>query len=359
MDRRTERLDVSVSIAAATLAAALLVPVAACRAATSAEEPATSVVLPGGEAGIGFDDLQFSSRLDRVLVPAGRSGNLDLIDPATREVTAIAGFSAAGKYAGGHGEGITSVAEADHWLFTTDRTTQTLAVVDPAAGKTVASVALASGPDYVRYVAPARELWVTQPGADRIEIFKLGSEDPPQPRHDAFLAVPGGPESLVIDGAKGRAYTHLWAGKTVAIDIAARRILATWPNGCRGSRGIALDAEHGWLFVACGEGGAVVLDVGSPEIQQQGKILSRIATGGGVDIIAYEPKLRHLYVPSGADATLSIVAVSDAGELTLAGTAPAAKGSHCVAVDSHGNAYVCDPRKGAVIVVADPPATRR
>lgn len=33
--------------------------------------------------GVGFDDLRYSAALHRVLVPAGRMGDLVLIDPAT------------------------------------------------------------------------------------------------------------------------------------------------------------------------------------------------------------------------------------------------------------------------------------
>src|SRR4051812_24335274 len=43
------------------------------------------VPLPGASGGIGFDDLTFAPRLHRVLAPAGRTGKLDLIDPATRQ----------------------------------------------------------------------------------------------------------------------------------------------------------------------------------------------------------------------------------------------------------------------------------
>ena len=39
---------------------------------------ASSVKLPDDAPGIGFDDLRYSSTLRRVLVPAGRSGRLDL-----------------------------------------------------------------------------------------------------------------------------------------------------------------------------------------------------------------------------------------------------------------------------------------
>lgn len=39
------------------------------------------IKIPGGDAGIGFDDLRFSMKLGRVLVPSGRTGSLNLIDP--------------------------------------------------------------------------------------------------------------------------------------------------------------------------------------------------------------------------------------------------------------------------------------
>src|SRR5689334_16864950 len=63
---------------------------------------ADHVDLPGSSPGIGFDDLRYSSTLHRVLVPAGRSGRLDLIDPDRMTVTEIGGFSATPDFAGGH-----------------------------------------------------------------------------------------------------------------------------------------------------------------------------------------------------------------------------------------------------------------
>src|SRR5262249_31072331 len=53
----------------------------------------TIVQLPGGEPGIGLDDLRFSSRLGKLVVAAGRTGSVDLVDPRSLEVTAIGGFS--------------------------------------------------------------------------------------------------------------------------------------------------------------------------------------------------------------------------------------------------------------------------
>src|SRR5437899_1690205 len=71
--------------------------------------PGDRVDLPGAAPGIGFDDLRYSSALHRVLVPAGRSGRLDLIDPDRLTVTEVGGFGATPDFGGGHDDGPTSV----------------------------------------------------------------------------------------------------------------------------------------------------------------------------------------------------------------------------------------------------------
>ncbi len=321
---------------------------------SSAAKP-TPLALPGGAGGIGFDDLRLARGLGRLLIPAGRTGNLDLIDPATDAVTPIGGFRAEASSAGGHDFGVTSADEGEGYLFATDRTAQRLEVVDPAAGKIVGGAKLGSGPDYVRYVAPTREIWVTEPDRQRIEIFRLGAPGkPPAPVHEAFLMVPAGPESLVIDPDRGRAYANRWSGTTVALDLRARAEVARWPNGCKGSRGLALDGARGYLFGGCAEGKAVALDV------RNGYPLGDLATGAGVDIIDYDPGLSHLYVPGARSATLTIAGVSARGGLSLLGTVGTAPGAHCVVADGRGRALVCDPGRGRLLVARDPyPASKK
>jgi hypothetical protein len=104
---------------------------------------------------------------------------------------------------------------------------------DPSKRTVVAQTRLASSPDYVRWVEPTGEVWVTQPDEERIEVFALSAAGPPTPAHRAFLAVPGGPESLVVDVSRGRAYTHLWSGTTVAIDVAKRAKLTAVRSATR------------------------------------------------------------------------------------------------------------------------------
>ncbi|HZE88449.1 MAG TPA: hypothetical protein VE404_02820 [Verrucomicrobiae bacterium] len=307
---------------------------------------ATPFPLPGASGSIGFDDLAFVPKLKRVVIPAGRAGSLYLIDPATKAADPVTGFSAEAPGKTGHGEGVTSADFGRGLLFTTDRTTKKLDVVDPFSKKIVSSAPLSGGPDYVRWVEKTEELWVTEPEDDRIEIFSLPAGAAPVPEHKAFLKVPGGPESLVIDG--DHAYTNLWEDATIALDVKERSIAGHWPNGCKGSRGLALDAKRGFLFVGCAEGRAAVLDA-----RHGGKLLDATSAGDGVDIISFDPGLSHLYFPGGKSATMAILGVADSGKLSLLGTVKTAEGSHCVVADDQHQAWVCDPKAGGLLLVAD------
>jgi hypothetical protein len=310
---------------------------------------AVPVPMPGGGAGIGFDDLGFAPGLKKVVVPGGRTGKIFLVDPATREVTSVGGFTAENDYKGGHGEGVTSAEEGRGLLFGTDRNLGAVDAVDPKTAKVVASAKLSGGPDYVRYVASTGELWVSEPDAKKIEVFSLSSEKGTWSIKKAGeIAVPGGPESLVIDESRARAYTHTWKDESLAIGLKSRAVEARWPNGCRGSRGIALDAKRGFLFAACEEGKAVVLDAA-----HDGKILSSLEAGSGVDVIAYGEKLRHLYLPGAKSATMAILSVSNAGALKLLRTVKTAGGAHCAAADESGGAWVCDPDHGRLLFFHD------
>ena len=323
-------------------------------AAGAAEGPATApaaIAMPGGAVGIGFDDLGFSHTLG-LLVPAGRTGKLDLVDPATGTVVSIAGFSTKKGFEGGHDDGITSVAEGAGLLFVTDRTSLRLSIVDPGKKSIVGQFALRASPDYVRWLEATQELWVTEPDSEQVEIFQFEAGPPPHVRSVGRIAVPEGPESLVLDAKRRRAYTHFDSGKTAAIDLRTRTIVATWSSGCKEPTGVALDSERGFLFVACEEGGVRVLDVAT------GKNLGSIDLGGGIDIISYSPDLGHLYVPSSETATLAAVGVSAQGDLSLLGTVPGTKDSHCVAAG--GKVYFADPEHGRLLVFADPyPASSR
>src|SRR6185369_9066478 len=85
--------------------------------------PTGIISLPGSSGAIGFDDMSYDAGLGKVIVPAGATGNLDLIDPDTFAIKAIPGFSTATPDpTGGHGDGTTSAIAHKGLLFAIDRT---------------------------------------------------------------------------------------------------------------------------------------------------------------------------------------------------------------------------------------------
>jgi DNA-binding beta-propeller fold protein YncE len=313
-----------------------------CGAACSSSPEVEPLPLPSGSPGIGLDDLRYSPAMGSILVPGGRTGDLDVIDGRTRTVTSISGFSAEDSFDGGHDFGATSVEEVDGLLYVTDRTTERLYVVDPDSKQITGSVELAASPDYVRYTGDG-ELWVTEPDAEQIEIFTLADLT-----SVATVPVPGGPESLIIDRVRGRAYAHADGGLSVAIDLAGRDIVEIWSNGCTTPKGIALDANLGLLVVGCGEGQLVAMDV-----LHAGAIRGQLSFGDGIDVLGYDPVRRHLYAPAGKTGTLGIVHIASGGALELSRSVATVAGAHCATTDGAGTVYVCDPDGGRLLMVRD------
>lgn len=310
--------------------------------------PASSIALSKDGSPLSLDDFKYSSRLNRLVVPAAQTGMLFFIDPVSNKSTTLEGFGTTPAPGGGRGAGITSVDESKTGLLVTDRSSLKLQLVDPKTMKVTSSAQLSAGPDYVRYVAPTNEIWVTEPHAEQLEIFSFPASPEAPPVRNTTIGIKGGPEALVIDAARGLAYTNIDGGQTVVIDLKSRKILHTWPNGCEGAEGLAMHDSGKFLFVACGEGKVVSLN-----LNEDGKVISTVASGAGIDIIDYNAKLKHVYAPGAKSATMGILAVSPEGSLSLVRTVNTVEGGHCVASTPNGAVYVCDPHHGGLIVIKD------
>jgi hypothetical protein len=317
------------------------------QAGSTSPAPRSIRLVPTG--GVGFDDLLYSPELHKVLAPAGATGCVGMFDSASLANNPLCGLSVSDDYSGGHGDGVTSADVGAGYLFAVDRTSQSLKVAElatPQRGQAARAYPLSGQPDYVRWVERKREVWVTEPDQEQIEVFALGDTGN-LTRTDA-IAVKGGPESLVVDHARGRAYTHLWSGRTIAIDVGTHAFAEQFSNGCKGSRGIAISSKKGFLFVGCSEGRAVVLDA-----DRGGKVMGAEELASGVDIIAANLELNHLYVPAASDGSVTVLGVRRNGALSRLGSLPAVKGAHCVASDDHSRVWVCSPDAGALLVFDD------
>jgi DNA-binding beta-propeller fold protein YncE len=308
----------------------------------------TSIKLPGGPP-VGMDYLAFDPANGRVWVPAGNTGNVDVIDVATGKVTAVGGFpTAPSPRPGRPNMGPSSATVGDGVVWVGNRADSKVCAFDARTLARGACAQLASMPDGVAYVAATREVWVTTPRDHSITVVDTAGKEP---RVAASIKLDGSPEGYAVDGARGLFYTNLEdKDRTLTVDVKKREVTADWPTGCGGDgpRGLALDGARGLLFVACTDG-AIALDAA-----HGGKLAGRLRTGGGVDNIDYSGKRALLYVASSKAATLTIARVQANGMLAPAATSPTSKGARNPVVDASGTAYVADTPGGRLIVVKPP-----
>ncbi len=288
--------------------------------------------------GTSFDDLFYSKSLGKVVVPYRRAGAIYFVDPSTMEVTVASGLPA----------DLASADAGGGWVFGASRTSNQVVVVDPGDMAIAATVSVSARPDYARFSPDTGELWVTEPGNDRIEVLSVSGETTPTLGHAAFIETPGGPEGLVFDGA-GRAYAHV-ADLLAVIDVEARRVVDYWYTGCSGHHGFPqVDVARGLVFVGCGSNGAgVVLDASS------GERAAGYEAGGSEAVLAYAPALGHFYLRGDPGPTVSMLGVCDDGSLALLAEPETAQYGHAMAADEVGNLWVADPARGGLLRLRDP-----
>lgn len=302
------------------------------------------ITLPGG-APISLDYLAYDAAHHRVWVPAGNTGNIDVIDTRTAAVTPISGQpTAASPYAGRphHGPSSATVGEGVVWVG--NQADRRVCSYDAATLKQGPCVQLDGMPDGVVYVRSRHELWITTPHDQSLVVVDTHALSGPQAR----IAMPGEPEGYAVDEAGGRFFTNLEDNdRTVVIDMKSRAIVATYALGCgdSGPRGLVFDADKKLGVIACTDS-IVTLDLG-----HDGKVLGRLKVGEGVDNVDLCVKTSLVYAASAGTGKLTVVRLGRDGSLTRQATAVTAPGARNAVVDDDGTAYVADGKAGRILQV--------
>jgi len=332
----------------------ILLACALLAASAGAADPAYTIhmqPLPGASAdGISIDYILFDPATKSVWVPAGNTGAVDVVDPATGTVRQITGFPTSEIGNGEHKRvvGPSSVATGDGSMYIANRGDFTICKVNPKTLERGLCRALDSMPDAMAYVAATKELWVTAPRDKSIRI--LDSTTLEQRNKVIFQ---GNPEGFALDVTRGRIYTNMEdQDRTLAIDVKTHKIANTWKPGCgdEGPHGLRVDAKAGHLFVAC-SARVLVMDT-----QHDGAVLSSIDTGDGVDDIDYDAKTHLLYIGAAKAGTLTVASVDATGKLTIVATVPTHLGARNPAVTSDGTVFLAHSElvKLSDLVVAVP-----
>ena len=318
--------------------------------------------LPGASGLVSLDYFAYDPHTERLWVPASNTGKVAIIDARTDTVTSIDGFrTAAVEFKGKHPVvGPTSVALGQGVVYIGNRADSTICVVTATTLRVGECIPIGSpgggiseAPDSLTYVPQTRELWVTRgvppleiPSSDRA-ITVLDASQPLHLKPKDKIPLEASAEGFAVDAVRGRFYTSLEEqGTTVAIDVHRHTIVARWQSGCDEPHGLALDAPHGILFVAC-NARVVTLDVA-----HGGGAIDSSEIGAGLDNIDYLATKNLLYAAAADAAVLTVLGVDKSGKLTQLRSVPTVRGARGVVVDSGGHAYVMDPYGGRILKVS-------
>jgi hypothetical protein len=311
-----------------------------------------AVALPGAAAPAPLDYIAYEAAHSRVWVPVGNTGSVDVFDVAAGSFTVVGGFKTVEKDVKGTKRtmGPSSVAVGDGFAYVGNRGDSSVCAVDAGTLKLGKCLKLSSSPDGVSYVSSAKEVWVTTPRDKSIVV--LDASHPAALATKATIVLDGAPEGYAPDPAHGIFFTNLEdTDKTVAIDVATHKPKATWSLDCdsNGPRGVAADADNGFVFVAC-TGHMSILDGG-----HDGALVTRYDVGAGVDNIAWLASRRLLYSAAGKAGTVTVAHVDDKGQPTVVATGPSVNGARNVVADATGNAYVADGTNAQLLVFSYAP----
>ena len=352
-----------ISMSGKVLVFAVALIVASVAAAQTTAPPKFTIKplpLPSANGLVMLDYVAYDPAADRVWVPAGNLGSVDVIDGATDHIGTVTGFSVKQVELRGKQRpvGPSSVAIGDGVVYVGNRADSTVCTIDARELKKLkclefapVSAGMAAAPDGLIYIAATRELWATSgappigiPAADRaIKIFSAAR--PTELAPAGKIPLPGSAEGYAVDNAHGRFYTNLEeTGQTVAIDVRKRAIISTW-RSCEDPSGVAVDGKRNFVFVACTDH-VIVLDAA-----HDGRVLGSIPAGAGIDNIDYDQGTELLYVAAAEAAQLTIARVDDKGTPTQVEVVPTVKAARSVIVGGHGRAYVIDPVGGRILKI--------
>jgi YVTN family beta-propeller protein len=276
----------------------------------------------------GFDYAAFDAARGRVYM--ARPDYTTVIDVRTRAVSQLASAS------GGH----MLLAIPGGSLGLLPQRMGAIRLVDVDADKVVADFPVGGDPDAATYDPLTKLVFVVNKGdGDTMAI------DPAARKIVATIPVGGVLQFPVSDG-KGHVFLNSESAPEIAvIDVRTMKLTARYKlDGCTGASGLAYDAQAGLLISGCLNGLAKVLDAAT------GKEVASLAIGAGPAATFYDPKRQVALIPCGVDGVLEVISLADPKHIAVVQHVPTQQGSRTGTVDPRtGRAYLMasqpDPSK--------------
>lgn len=207
-----------------------------------------------------------------------------------------------------------------------------------------------SNPDAIEYDAGSKRVYVANHGSGDVTVI-----DPASGEIVGTVKFGEGKlEGLAFDG-RGHGFVNAEDKSSVFVfDLKTLESVAKWPFAPgEGGTGLACDAAHHRLFVACDNNKAMVIDSDS------GKVIASPAIGNGPDGLAFEAATGRIFTSNG-EGTVTIIQEESADKYTVLQNVDTKRGCRTIALDEKtGRVFTCAPDFGpAPAPVKGGPRTR-
>src|SRR5262245_33984007 len=181
--------------------------------------------------------------------------------------------------------------------FTTNRGDDTVGVIDLTTNKLLRKIPGGHGPDAIIYNPAAKIVCVSDHEGRSITLIDVATEK------GKTIPLGGLAEYGQADPKTGIIYQNLEdTSEVVVIDPNKNAVIARYKTAPgEEPTGLALDADHHRLFVACGNQKLVVLDA------ESGKVIATLPIGAGVDFAGYDAALQRVYTANGRSGTMTVI----------------------------------------------------
>jgi YVTN family beta-propeller protein len=268
--------------------------------------------IPGGGDG-GWDYLSVDSAAQRLYVSHGtKVVVIDLAkDAVVGEITNTPGVHGLAPCPD-LGLGVTSNGRENKASIVDLKTLQMLSKVETGAN-----------PDGMLYESGQKEVYLFNGRGESVTVI-----DPKAGKVVATIPLGGKPEFAAADVKAGRVFNNLEdKNELVVIDTKKHEVVNRWPIAPgEEASGMAFDEKNHRLFLGCGNKMMVMVD------SESGKVVANVPIGDGVDANAFDPGTMLAFASCG-DGTVTIAHEDAPDKLTVVQTLKPEKGARTMTID--------------------------
>ena len=210
-----------------------------------------------------------------------------------------------------------------HRGFSSNGKENKASVVDLKTLGTTLKIDTGDNPDAIVYDSKHAEVYIFNHSGNSATVIDAKSA-----KVVSTIPLGGSPEFGAADPTAGRVYCNIEDKSEVeVIDTAKPEVIAHWPLAPgEEPTGIAFDAAHHRLFVTCHNKMLLMLDT------TNGKVLSNVPIGAGVDGCAFDDATQHVFASCG-EGTTTIAKEETPEKMSILQTLTTERGARTIALD--------------------------